>query len=285
MYEGEKTKMSNNKSNNMKYYSLTIIILGSILITLFAFIGVIYACSNFTLVNGKVRLHDSLNIFLFIFSFMIVVTFLVFISNICLYFFPNAELKFKKIIVRPAFISKDTKNGILAGVFMYFLLILLFTIVLICFDYFNEFIQKTKEFEHYCNEYIVDEYPIKEYVENNYLKGNVYSLFEKNTMYNKDSHELTENFTKICASAKAGEINKCDFSKIIHVNDFNSILGYIVEHFYYSIQVISTLGFGNIVPASIGGMFITSLAVFLSQIYTIMLVGIIISTKVKNNNS
>jgi cell division protein FtsL len=156
-------------------------------------------------------------------------------------------------------------------IFSVFLVTVMLEIVYDINDKYNELNHYIEEYDNY----LADEnYEVKNYVNDFYLTSKKYLYLKQNTMYLEG--EFTEQFIAVYKSLKVQK--RFDFRDVIEIDKDNFIYA-ANEDFYHVVQIITTLGYGDITPNKPIGMAVVWLAALSSQFITIVGVILIIRDK------
>lgn len=158
----------------------------------------------------------------------------------------------------------------------YMSIILTFFMFVCIFDITYSFNNKAIEFEYYVAEYDRKQNDVNHKVEPYsssacFLDGKKYNWYADETMLNKDG-SFTDEFISLYNEG----INKVTLGKVFRCTD---VINNLNENFYFSIQTVSTLGYGNITPNTSIGMCFVSIFVLLSSFSTIMVFGVVLGEK------
>lgn len=162
-----------------------------------------------------------------------------------------------------------SRNPIFACIILYFSLILIFAVFVTVFDIATSYSNIATEFGHNINEYQQLKHEESDLPEP-FLKGRSFDWFEHDTMVN-DNGEFTKDFIELNNNP-----NRENLKKLIH---FTNIKSNLIEVLYFSVQTISTLGYGNIIPSTTFGMGLVSTFTIIGVIETAMVFGIILGNQ------
>lgn len=161
-------------------------------------------------------------------------------------------------------------NKIWTCIILYSSTVIIFTISVAFFDLITSYVDKCDEFVYYSNIVMDDKENITVFEPNNgFLDGRDYAWYKKNTMYDHQEGKIHQNFKDMIKSHK---VTKDNLQELIGF-DTSNILNNIFELFYFSITIISTLGFGDITPTTGTAKLFVSVYICIGQFITILMVA------------
>ncbi|BCN30105.1 potassium channel family protein [Anaeromicropila herbilytica] len=254
----------------LKKHGIAIVATCSLIMAVIGMVGYLYGLNSFAEIDTPNE-HKS------VWPSMIFWMSAIFFSIFCLICFINLLLLLPKRLsllktahvfkhINPAF----SNHKVVACMFAYMSIIVTFFgfITLLNIEYsYND---KANEFAYYMSEYDKWEsnhkYCVKKYKNlTHFLDHKEFNWYKENTIYSKSTGFSTE-FKKLYIDSSKKNLEKV----IVFTNVFKNL----TENFYFSIQTVSTLGYGNITPNTSLGMGLVSTFVLIGQFTSVMVIGV-----------
>lgn len=230
-------------------FIIAIVILG-------IFINTIATGSYFITTNGTVSIHNNynwlINLMIILFSIVIIIP----MYDLLTHMLKIGKYKGKVVM---SLYYKAFKV-----IFNYSLLLVITFLTFFLLEFTFDFNDKALELEYYSNiaQSCANQSSIVKYENKYFFNAKKYLLWNTGTMFNEG--KLTQQFDYLKTS-----VNRRNLNRVISFNSDN-LGNYLIENFYFTVQTVSTLGYGNIIPNTPIGMMAVSISVLCGQFITII---------------
>lgn len=222
------------------------------------FINTIATGSYLITTNGTVLIHNNynwlINLMILLFSVVILIPMYDLLTHML------KIGKYKEKVVMPLYYKA------LKVIFNYSLLLVITFLTFFLLEFTFDYNDKTSELEYYSDiaQSSVNRSSIVKYENKYFFNSKKYLLWNTGTMFNEGEGKLTQQFEHLKTS-----VNRENLNRVISFNSDN-LGNYLIENFYFTVQTVSTLGYGNITPNTPIGMMVVSISVLFGQFITII---------------